>query len=72
MHRKGIADKKLIQACPWLEFKVGDKIFISHQDYRRYSHAVIRYAIELIVRVAVYFGKSRDDFKDQLENKEAG
>lgn len=67
VHRQGKVDNRLISACPWLNIGVGETIVVSHKDYNRYSHAAVSYVTELVVRTAVYFGKSRDDFKEELD-----
>lgn len=67
VHRRGLADRKLLNACPWLSLHVGDLVTIDRKCFRRYSNSVVSYIIELIVRVAVYFGRSRSDFQDILD-----
>jgi len=72
VHRRGIVDRKLKSACPWLKTTIGKSIVINHHDYKQYSYAAISYVTELIVRVAVYFGQSRDEFKETLDNLQDG
>lgn len=55
-HRRGLVDKKLAEACPWLRLKVGGEICIDHKGYAKYSRAVSAYAALLIHRSAAYFG----------------
>lgn len=59
VHRRGFADRRLIQACPWLGVEVGDPLVVSHKMYAGYSKAVADYVLELIQRVRVHFGLGR-------------
>jgi hypothetical protein len=59
VHRRGKADRKLVNACPWLQLKPGDQIKISHEMWRQYNGAVGEYVLELIQRVRVAFGLTR-------------
>ena len=61
VHRRGVADRKLVQACPWLGLAPGDQVRVSHEQYARYHGAVAAYALELIVRVAGRFGFERSE-----------
>ena len=55
VHRGGHADRKLIEACPWLSLKPGERIKISHEMWLRYNDAVTQYVLEIIRRVRVTF-----------------
>ncbi len=59
VHRRGIADRKFIQSCPWLRLSVGEQITITSAAYKKYTHAVLAYVIELIVRVGARIGITR-------------
>ncbi len=59
VHRRGKADRRLVNACPWLQVKPGDQIRISHVTWREYNDAVSDYVLELIQRVRVAFGLAR-------------
>ena len=65
MHRRGRADRRLIDACPWLELSPGDQIEISHKMWRRYNSVVGMYVLKLIDRVGEAFGFERLDLKDK-------
>jgi hypothetical protein len=45
-----LADRKLVDACPWLEPIPGRRIFISHEQYRRLMSAVNKYVTLVIQR----------------------
>jgi hypothetical protein len=65
VHRRSIADRKLLEACPWLPFKSGERIKITREMWYRYNTAVINYVIELIQRLREIFGVGRYDFKEK-------
>jgi len=61
VHRRGVADRKFVQACPWLHLSAGEQVTVSHESYAKYHHAVAAYVLELIVRVAGRFGFTRSE-----------
>lgn len=69
VHRRSVADRRLIEACPWLGLKTGDLVTIKHEAYRRYTASVVNYVTELIVRAAVYFGRERSEFLKDIKNR---
>ncbi|HEY5883907.1 MAG TPA: hypothetical protein VIT88_04430 [Pyrinomonadaceae bacterium] len=56
VHRSGIADRRFVEACPWLNLKVGEPIKVDHKIFVRHFRAVLCYHIELMLRVREYFG----------------
>jgi len=66
VHRRGLANRRLADACPWLRLAPGEHITVTHESYTRYWRAVDAYASELIVRIAGRFGISRPDFMKRL------
>lgn len=59
VHNRGRADRRLIESCPWLDLKLGDKVRVSHQMWTGHSAAVAQYVLELIQRVRVRMGFRR-------------
>jgi hypothetical protein len=60
VHRASLADRKLIEACPWLKLMPGERIMISHEHYRRLVVAVNKYVTVVIERAtAVESGKKK-------------
>ena len=59
VHRRGIADRRLIKACPWLCLTSGSPVKVSHEMWRKYRDAVYQYALELIQRLRVLHGLGR-------------
>ena len=56
VHRRGLADRKLLEACPGLGMSLGDRIQIDHRRYRRMWLASHAYAYELLRRTAEQLG----------------
>ena len=61
VHRRGVADRRLVQACPWLNLSVGQQIAVTQESYAKYNSAVAAYVLELVVRIAARFGFNRSD-----------
>jgi hypothetical protein len=61
VHRSGVADRKLLEACPWLNLKAGDNLQITHEMWQAYDGAVGVYVLEIIQRTRVYFGIPRHE-----------
>jgi hypothetical protein len=59
VHREGIADRRLAEACPWLQVKPGDPVVVRHETFARYAGAAHDYVLELIQRVRERFGLKR-------------
>ena len=51
VHRDSRADLRLIQACPSINLKVGDRVFVTHERYDYYSSAVVDYVRLVICRL---------------------
>lgn len=56
VHRRGVADKKLIEACPWLGLKPGDPVKIDSDAYHRYFDAAFKYEGIVLDRLKKFFG----------------
>lgn len=70
VHRNGIADKKLVEACPWLNLTVGEPLNVSHKMWRSYNATLGEYVLELIQRVRVHFGVGRYEPPSKDESAE--
>jgi hypothetical protein len=55
LHRRGIADKKLLEMCPWLTLSVGDRVPMDEASLTRYTGAVFDYVELLIDRIKSYY-----------------
>ena len=56
MHRAGRADRRFVEACPWLDLEVGQQLKVTTEATKRYISSVLRYATELVCRVGERFG----------------
>ena len=55
VHRRGEADRRLLEACPWLPLKPHDRLNITHEKWIQYNGAVAEYVLELLQRVREIF-----------------
>jgi len=69
VHRNGVADRRLVEACPWLGLKAGDTVRIEHKQLRRYFESVYSYVTKLIVRLGEYFGVDMSKFHDEASRE---
>lgn len=51
VHRDSLADLRLIQACPYLNLKIGDRVLINHERYGHYTNILIDYIRLVICRL---------------------
>ena len=51
VHRRGVADRRAVDACPWADFAIGQRVQITHPLYHRYHDAIQNYVLTLINRV---------------------
>lgn len=63
VHRSGLADRRLIDSCPWLKLTVGDPVKIDYEMINKYFQSVMKYGMELIVRIAEHFGVDMAEFR---------
>jgi hypothetical protein len=57
VHRGGIVDRKLADACPWLNLKVGDPIVVTHEMYGSFLGAIDSYLAEILSRIKKRFAE---------------
>ena len=69
VHKRGLADRRFIDGCPWLGMTLGQPVIINHSCWERYYVATLRYAKELAERVRVHFGSP---INDPMADQEAG
>jgi hypothetical protein len=56
IHRASVADRRLVQNCPWMGLKVGDKVVISHTALRTYHDALTEYLTVILRRLCAKYG----------------
>ncbi|MFN7988667.1 MAG: hypothetical protein U0529_14420 [Thermoanaerobaculia bacterium] len=59
IHRRGLADRRLLEACPWLGLVAGARVRVSHKMWRGFNDATAAYALELIQRSREAHGLGR-------------
>lgn len=71
VHRSGVADRRLVDSCPWLKLKVGEPVKVNHEMTDHYFQSALKYATELIVRIGEHFGVDMSEFhsKSQATNE---
>jgi hypothetical protein len=60
VHRRGVADRRVVEQCPWLNLVLGEVVIVSHEQFRRYHASSVAYIMELIQRLRLFFGQDRD------------
>jgi len=55
VHKRGIADRRLCTACPWLDLQPGQRVLVSSEMINRYSMALLKYTMQAKQRVVDFF-----------------
>lgn len=55
IHRQGVADRRAVEGCPWLNLKVGQRVEITDQTYEIYDHAIHDYVLTIANRIVAVF-----------------
>lgn len=61
VHRGGVVDARLVEACSWLSLTVGDPVRIDHADYVRYATALVNYVVLVLTRIEDRYGEKIED-----------
>lgn len=56
VHRRGVADRRLLNACPWMDLKLGEPVVMSQDEFARLTLAITHYAVIIHDRVRQHFG----------------
>jgi hypothetical protein len=56
VHKRGKADRKFCEACPWLGLVPGTEICVTSQTFDNYYVTAQKYVVELIYRTGEFFG----------------
>lgn len=59
VHKSGRADRRIIDACPWLSLKRGQTIHVTAEMFGRYLKATYWYIVEMRGRIDERSGKQR-------------
>ena len=63
VHRSGIADRRLTEACPWLNLTPGDAVTIDRVMVDRFFGAAMSYTVNIVVRLGERHGVDMNEFK---------
>jgi hypothetical protein len=55
LHRRGIADSRFLEGCPWTTVKIGAAIIPDEKSVGKYTDAVLDYCELLLGRIKRYF-----------------
>jgi hypothetical protein len=64
VHRRSVVDRRLVESCPWLNAKIGDRIFVTARDFRMYHYYLWQYMEIVTRRLRDYFSKSAPFLRD--------
>lgn len=64
VHKNGLVDKRLVERCPWMSVKVGEKIVVTLSDYPIYANSCFWYIVELADRWKRLYPSSLPDIED--------
>lgn len=56
VHRRSCADRRFVNACPWLAIKIGEHVTVNESTFDRYASSLALYAKGLIYRLADRYG----------------
>ena len=69
IHRLGEADEKLINNCPWLNLRPGQKVRVTQKDFNRYYLAFFWYMLELDRRLTALLSETRSEYKIKIHQE---
>jgi hypothetical protein len=61
VHKSGKADRRLVEACPWLRFARNTPVHVTMEMFKRYLIAAYWYIVEIRGRVDERCGQNRSD-----------
>lgn len=65
LHRGAVADRFLIKNCPWLNYKLNDKVKVNKSSFDKFSKAITSYLMLIAIRLGEKRGKDMSEFKTQ-------
>lgn len=51
VHRGSLADRRLVEACPWMNLKLGDRLTVAHDQLEHYGGVLCDYALSITYRL---------------------
>lgn len=71
MHRGGIADRRFVESCPWVNISIGMPVVVTHESFHKYMDAGGMFIAKLIKKVAEYFGHVIEDVNTSYKRRGA-
>jgi len=66
VHRASIVDRRFKEQCPWFRTEAGQKLELTHEHYETYRKAVDSYFIEIMHRMIVAAGHTREEAERRI------
>jgi len=70
VHRSFLADRRLVEACPWLLLKPGDPIIITHEMLHEYASACPAYVSTITKRIDIKYNPTTSRFRAGAETED--
>lgn len=55
VHRGSVVDRRVVEACPWIGLKIGDRVRITPSSYWNYDKHLWKYALLIVRRLREMF-----------------
>jgi len=72
VHRRSLADRKLVNACPTLSLKVGERVKITPEQVTTYATMISGYGLDLVYRLTQRYGVKMTPKEELLSSADAG
>ncbi len=70
VHHRARADRRIIENCPWLDLKSGDRVRVSDHRFDDYLTATVGYLTTIMDRLFIKYGIARADVAQSEEVRE--
>jgi len=70
VHRSGVTDRRLADACPSLGLSAGQALRLDDAMMSRYFRAAVQYTTDIVVRLGEYFGVDMKEIKGEAMGSE--
>jgi hypothetical protein len=72
VHRRSLADRSLVSACPSLGLKIGERVKITPEQITTYGTMISGYGLDLVYRLAQRYGVKMTPKEELLSSADAG
>jgi hypothetical protein len=56
VHRRSLADRTFVNACPWLNSKIGERVRVNSETMKVYATMLSGYALDMVYRLTTRYG----------------